>query len=171
MRDFLLIISIISIIVFGYWIMKKTDMYIEENIRSISCETDRRDNLLRIAFSNPLVADCIFDKLDFLSKKFHNAEFVLYSGNSNDILNGLIDGKIDICFVDQNINVSINKDAKSMMVKFYENEVCANMSDLHIKPLNRNIIIQKAVWKSKNCSDLLKTFADCLNETIISSLH
>lgn len=167
MRDLLLIICFIAVIMLGYWIVKKADLFFAENAKSDECNTHSNGNLLRIAFSNPLLADSICENLELLSKKFRNAEFIMYGGSSNEILGGLAHDDIDICFVDEStdVGISLGNEINTATAMLYENDVTTNISGLQITPFKMNKVCQKAVWKSKNNSELLEEFTINIKET------
>ena len=47
MQDFLLIITVVAFMIFGFFIMKRLDVFLEENRKSIEKEQEEKDSPLK----------------------------------------------------------------------------------------------------------------------------
>ena len=56
MQDVILLVSTSAIFIFGYFLMKKLDVFLENNWNEQETALTYSENSLRIGFSNPLMA-------------------------------------------------------------------------------------------------------------------
>ena len=59
MQDVILLVSTSAIFIFGYFLMKKLDVFLENNWNRQETALTYGENSLRIGFSNPLMADSL----------------------------------------------------------------------------------------------------------------
>lgn len=101
MKDMILICSMAAIFVFGYFIMKKIDAFVEENQRAIQEENKKNRCLIRIAAETPLLIPSISHAMEDCSWINPCIEFSVSSGRAEPMLRKLQDGNIDILLLDE----------------------------------------------------------------------
>lgn len=101
MSDFFLIPIMMAMFVFGYFIIKKFNSFIDENQRRIEAEKRKRKNKIRIAAENREILEAARPMLDNYSAADPWVEFFLKSGSSGRLLEELSEEKIDIVLLSE----------------------------------------------------------------------
>lgn len=83
MKELLLVCAVAAIIVFGYFIMKKLDVFLANNRRLIDAEI--AENSLYLAFDNPMILDSLTPLFEKFSKANPNCQLHFLFGNTEDI--------------------------------------------------------------------------------------
>ena len=74
MQDVILLVSTSAIFIFGYFLMKKLDVFLENNWNRQETALTYGENSLRIGFSNPLMAGGLADSSIQMSLSIFSAE-------------------------------------------------------------------------------------------------
>ena len=69
MQDVILLVSTSAIFIFGYFLMKKLDVFLENNWNRQETALTYGENSLRIGFSNPLMAGGLADAFETYGKQ------------------------------------------------------------------------------------------------------
>lgn len=89
-----------ALIIFGYFLMKRLDCFLEENERRISADmVEKQSDGLRIAFENPAIASSVSESLETLCKKHPDCRMHFFTGTAEQIHNALKRNCLDIGFV------------------------------------------------------------------------
>lgn len=128
----LIVVVAAALIVFGYFLMKRLDYFLEENKRRISADIGGKpSDELRIAFENPAVASSVSEGLEALSKKYPDCKLYFFTGTAEQIHNALKTNCLDIGLVlsatEDGATLPLNKkeyysDALGCSVKLLEEE-------------------------------------------------
>lgn len=95
MKDFVLLLATMGMFVFGYFIVKKMDQFLEENA---VCDCEGQPGcgtLLRIAAESPVLLDSIAPVMEECSGKKYGMEFGVTSANAEKLLQRLGNGAVD----------------------------------------------------------------------------
>ena len=74
MENVILVLSVMAIFIFGYFIMKKLDIFLAKNQFGDSLSTSN----LRIGFESPVMIDAMATLLERFSKENSNCEMYLF---------------------------------------------------------------------------------------------
>ena len=80
MQDVILLVSTSAIFIFGYFLMKKLDVFLENNWNRQETALTYGENSLRIGFSNPLMAGSLSDVLETYGKQHPDVSIHIFSG-------------------------------------------------------------------------------------------
>ena len=100
MKDFVLLIVVLAVFIYGYFIMEKLDKFLEEN----QSQKLISDSKLRIGFETPAIIDSIADILEQFSSEYPDYELNLFYGSASEIINGLGNNKLDFGFIIESHN-------------------------------------------------------------------
>ncbi len=151
--------AVLIVFGFGFWVMHKLDLFFSKNSRAAGGTPS-----LRIALSDPLLAESALAQLRAMAKQPDNTNIIFYSGSVEAMFIALEEGRIDLCLVDQNINTSSYPQTEFARILLSEGSVKAENIDISVQPLENRPVWQKAVWKTGNPAPLLHRFTDCLAE-------
>lgn len=160
MGDFVLICAVAAEFIFGYFIMKKVDVFLENNRRQISALPDA--SALRIAFEIPAMAESVTDLLESFSKKHPDCELLLFSGSMSEIEKKLEVKELDCGFIlsePQNLD-----EYESILVSIKPKSFVSNGIGLPIVPLVTKERTAKIVWRKNGNSREMNCFVRQLNQ-------
>ena len=146
MKELLLVCAVAAIIVFGYFIMKKLDAFLENNRRLIDAEIAK--NSLYLAFDNPMILDSLMPLFEKFSKANPNCQRHFLFGNTEDIYDKLNKNRIDFGFIEN--NAFANDDT------YHEKAGCT------IEPLNPSEVQTAVIWKKASINAFVDSFSDLL---------
>ena len=112
MKELFVVCAVFFIIVSGYFMMKKLDIFLEDNRRLIDSEI--AENSLFIAFDNPMILDCVMPLFEKFSKANPNCQLHFLSGNTEDIYDKLNKNRIDFGFIEN--TASANDDTYNCII-------------------------------------------------------
>ena len=159
MKELLLMCAVAAIIVFGYFVMKKLDAFLENNRRLIDAEI--AENSLSIAFDNPMIIDSLMPLFEKFSKANSNCQLHFLFGNTEDIYDKLNKNCICIGFIEN--NASANDDTYNcIIISAKQNNIICEKTGCTIEPLNPSGIQTAVVWKKASSNALVNSFSDLL---------
>lgn len=88
----------ISYIYFGYFLMNKLDVFLEDNWNRQETALTYGENSLRIGFSNPLMAGGLADAFETYGKQHPDVSIHIFSGEESELCRELETHKLDIIF-------------------------------------------------------------------------
>ena len=103
MQDVILLVSTSAIFIFGYFLMKKLDVFLENNWNEQENALAYGENSLRIGFSNPLMAGDLADTFETYGKQH---SIYIFSGEESELCRELETHKLDIIFLPENTDIS-----------------------------------------------------------------
>ena len=159
MKELLLVCAVAAIIVFGYFVMKKLDAFLENN-RHLNDE-EIAENSLFIAFDNPMILDCVMPLFEKFSKGNPNCQLHFLFGNTEDIYDKLNKNRIDFGFIEN--NASANDDTYNCLIlSAKQNSMICEKAGCTIEPLNPSVIQTAVIWKKASSNALVNSFSDLL---------
>lgn len=159
MKELLLMCAVAAIIVFGYFVMKKLDAFLENNRRLIDAEI--AENSLYLAFDNPMILDSLMPLFEKFSKGNPNCQIHFLFGNTEDIYDKLNKNRIDFGFIEN--NASANDDTyRCLIISTKQNSIVCEKAGCTIEPLNPSEIQTAVIWKKASSNALVDSFYDLL---------
>ena len=140
MQDVILLVSTSAIFIFGYFLMKKLDVFLENNWNRQETALTFGENSLRIGFSNPLVAGGLADAFETYGKQHPDVSIHIFSGEESELCRELETHKLDIIFLPENTDISKKTHYNARMVLLRCAPVVMEYADLPIEPITQNQI-------------------------------
>lgn len=164
MQDFLLLVSVLAIFIFGWFLMKKLDDFLDENRKVQKEQLEKGGNALRIGFANPLVADSISDVLEQYSRLYPEFSVRLFHGNAEDLLKKVALNKLDIIFLPEQVDIPSDKDYNRKKVMLTSTPVIMKYGGLPIEPIVDGNVLQNIVWIEKNKASAVECFIEYVQD-------
>lgn len=164
MQDVILLVSTSAIFIFGYFMVKKLDAFLENNWNEQEHALIHGENSLKIGFSNPLMADSLSDVLETYGKQHPDVFIHIFSGEDSELCRELETHKLDIIFLPENTDISKKTHYNARMVLLRCAPVVMEYADLPIEPITQNQITQIALWRDSQKSPVIDFFMGCLNK-------
>ena len=100
MQDVILLVSTSAIFIFGYFLMNKLDVFLENNWNRQETALTYGENSLRIGFSNPLMAGGLADAFETYGKQHPDVSIHIFSGEESELCRELETHKLveQTCF-------------------------------------------------------------------------
>lgn len=146
MQDFLLLMLLPAVFAFGWFLMRKLDMVLEENRKARTDQVKEGRNILRIGFSDPFVADSVFSALEQYFIQYSDVSVRLFYGGVEDLLEKVSVHKLDIIFLPEQADIPLDKSYNREKVALVRTPVMMMYKDLPIEPVMGGSITQNAVW-------------------------
>lgn len=164
MQDFLLLVSMVAIFIFGWVLMKKLDHFLDENRKAQKEQLEKDGNALRIGFANPLIADSISDILEQYTRQYPEHSVCLFHGNVEDLLEKVALNKLDIIFLPEQVDIPSDKDYNRKKVILTFTPVIMKYGGLPIEPIVDENVLQNIVWIEKNKVPAVDRFIKCVED-------
>lgn len=146
MQDFLLIIIMIVTFVFGWFSIKKVDIFMEEGRRKQTPRFQKDGMALRIGLANPFVADSISDALEQYSRQYPDSSTCLFQGDMEALLKKLAVHKLDIVILPEQADIPSDRKYKSKKVMMTYTPLIMKYGGLPIEPATDGNVVQTLVW-------------------------
>lgn len=88
MKEILMIIAVLSVFVYGYFLMAKLDQFLEENHKAITKENEKREPTC-VMLSKELSEDEIVEEVRRFRRKHESIRIMLYDSSDIDLWEGL----------------------------------------------------------------------------------
>ena len=164
MQDVILLVSTSAVFIFGYFLMKKLDAFLENNWNGQDHLLTYDENSLRIGFSNPFIADSLSDVFEAYGKQHPDVSIHIFSGEESELCRELETHKLDIIFLPENTDISKKTHYNARMVLLRCAPVVMEYADVPIEPITQNQITQIALWRDSKKSPVIDFFIGCLNK-------
>ena len=164
MQDVILLVSTSAIFIFGYFLMKKLDAFLESNWNEQEHALTYSESSLRIGFSNPLMAGSLSDVLETYGKQHPDVSIHIFSGEESELCRELETHKLDIIFLPENTDISKKTHYNARMVLLRCAPVVMEYAGLPIEPITQNQITQIALCRDSKQSPVVDFFIGCLNK-------
>lgn len=159
MKELLLVCAVATIVVFGYFIMKKLDVFLANNRRLIDAEI--AENSLYLAFDNPMILDSLMPMFKRFSKANPNCQFHFLFGNTEDIYDKLNKNHINFGFIEN--NASANDDTYNcIIISTRQNSIICEKTGCTIEPLNPSETQTAVIWTKASSNAFVDSFSDLL---------
>ena len=146
MKDWFMIPLVLAVFAFGYYVMKKVDLFIEENQRLIAAENLNSSCGVHIAAENPMLFNSIASALEHCSEADPYIEFFLSSGRSHRLLEKLAEEQIDILLLNEEHAKQIEPQFASILIPYVKAKTFGSTFGLPIENLDEESGIC-VVWK------------------------
>ena len=164
MKIVILLVSTSAVFIFGYFLMKKLDAFLENNWNGQDHLLTYDENSLRIGFSNPFIADSLSDVFEAYGKQHPDVSIYIFSGEESELCRELKTQKLDIIFLPENTDISKKTHYNVRMVLLRCAPVVMEYAGLPIEPITQNQITQKALWRNSKKSPVIDFFIGYLNK-------
>ena len=111
MQDVILLVSTSAIFIFGYFLMNKLDVFLENNWNRQETALTYGENSLRIGFSNPLMAGSLSDVLETYGKQHPDVSIHIFLLDILSITTSILDR----CFSSWSNNIQLDSLFSSML--------------------------------------------------------
>lgn len=146
MRDVLLAAAVTAILVFGWFIMGKVDIFLEKCKKAQTERLEADGMTLRIGFTNPLIADSISDVLEQCAKRYPDISVCLFHGDAEDLLKKMAVHKLDIAFLSKEADIPSDGTYNIRKVVLSFTAVIMKSGEMPIEPITDGDIIQILIW-------------------------
>ncbi len=89
-RDIILVISVVGVMVFGFFVMKRLDKFLDENRKHIEQEEKKKEPRC-VMLTTDMTDDELVKRIRTYEKKHGDANITLYQ-DENELYNELFDG-------------------------------------------------------------------------------
>lgn len=168
MQDVILLVSTSAIFIFGYFMVKKLDAFLENNWNEQEHALIHGENSLKIGFSNPLMADSLSDVLETYGKQHPDVFIHIFSGEDSELCRELETHELDIIFLPENTAVSEKIHYNARIVILRCTPVVMKYAGLSIEPIAQNHITQKALWRNSKNTPVIDSFVGCMNRLAVN---
>lgn len=163
MQDAILLISTLAVFIFGYFLMKKLDAFLESARMEEKSAPDCGENSLRIGFSNLFMAESISSFLEAYGKRHPNASVRIFSGEEHELCISLETHELDMILLPEN-SVLPEKTCCHAQKQFLGfTPAVMKYAGLSIEPITQDQIVQQAVWRDRDNSPVMDSLIEHLN--------
>lgn len=164
MQDWLLITAVAATFVFGWFLMKGLDRFLENNRQAQTLLLESSRKTVRIGFSNPSVADSITDALEHYAKQYPDISVYLFHGSEQELTKRLSANKLNVIFLpkDAVIPVDMHYNVKEVSLSYHP--VMMKYGGLPIEPIAGGSIMQKVLWAEEAQAAFVRCFIECLKD-------
>ncbi len=146
MENCILILSVGAVFIFGYFIMKKVDIFLAEN----QAKHGPSASTLRIGFETPVMIDSMSALLERFSRKNPNCEIYLFYGSANEIKSGVENQDLDLGVIEDLDDERLKKEVRSLTFSVRQKAITSEAAGLMVQPLNKTEKQTKVIWESDN---------------------
>jgi hypothetical protein len=157
MKDLILFCIIAAVCVSGYFLMKKLDLFLDNNCRRLS--ESHEASALRIAFEIPAWAGSVSELLDGFSKENPDCKLYLFFGSAEEIKRKLAENELDFGFITAFSDGIVDDKYACVSIPISQNTMTAGTAGLPVISLGSREMITSAIWKDDNSSFYGKVFA------------
>ncbi len=162
MQDFLLLLAVAAIFVFGYFVIKKLDCFLECNQTTEDLLLTANKDSLKIGFSDPLVADCLSDVLEKYSKMKPEISVFLFSGTEGELNREFSAHRLDVIFLPVSTAVPEKMRDNIREVLLSYTPVIMKYGGLPIEPITKECISYHVLWSGLKDEPAVNFFIECL---------
>lgn len=164
MQDILLIAAVAAVFAFGWYLMGKLDAFLESNRQDQIALLSASENILRIGFFDPLVADSLSGVLEKYSKIHPSVSASLFSGTETELMREFSLHKLDMVFLPENASVPEKIRGQVDEVSLEHMPVVMQYGGLQIEPITEGRVQQKVVWEKTETASEAKRFIQYLKD-------
>lgn len=89
-RDIILIVSVLGVMIFGFFIMKRLDKFLEQNRKAIEREKQQKEiEPFYMTFDPDTDEMVIVKEIDKFKKKHKNAKIIIYDDSETDVFDDI----------------------------------------------------------------------------------
>ena len=162
MQDLLLVAAVAAMFLFGWFLMKRLDRFLEKNRQTQTLLLESDKDTLRIGFSNPSIADSISDVLERYSKRCSGISVYLFHGTEQELIKQLFHNKLNVIFLPKDADVPADLHYNVREVLLRCTPVMMKYGGLPIEPIAEGCITQKVLWSEEAEAGFVDCFVECL---------
>ncbi len=166
MQDFLLLLAVAATFVFGYFIVKRVDLFLECNQKTEGLLLTADRNSLKIGFSNPFVADGLSDVLEKYWKMKPEISLILFSGTEDELNREFSDRRLDVIFLPVSAAVPEKTRDNTREVLLSCMPVFMKYGGLPIEPITKECIPYHVLWLELKEEAAASSFVECLMSAV-----
>lgn len=167
MQNFFLLMAVAAIVVFLYFVMKRLDCFLENSRQAQMISQKSTEHILKIGFSNPLVADSLLQVFEKYSLICPDVSVRLFGGTEKELLREFSKGKINVIFLSESGDILEKKHYNIRKVMLNLSPVFTNGIDLPIEPITEEPVLQEVLWLRQEMISAADAFVECLNEVAV----
>lgn len=170
MKELWLVCAVAAIFVFGYFVMKKLDAFLEKNRRCAE-QKNAADSLL-LAFDNPMIMDSLRPLFEKFTKINPDCRLHFLFGNTEDIYDALENNNLDFAFIKYTA-LEHEDTCHCLMICAEQNRIFCENTGCAIEPLQPGSIQTVVLRKRGACSAFADRFFDLLlsDQTLNNPAH
>ena len=168
MLDAILLVSTSAVFIFGYFLMKKLDVFLDADGKKARPAPAYGENSLRIGLSDPFMAESISGILEAYGKQHPEASVYLFSGAEGELRRDLEAHKLDMIFLPERTALPEKTGYHAQKVLLCFTPVLMKHAGLSIEPITQDQIVQKAVWRDHDHSSVMDSFIELLNGAAVN---
>lgn len=152
METVVLLLFFIVIGITGF-IIKKLDVFHEENRKQEKCALESRENVIKIACENPIMLSSVSDALEKTAKEFKETSFYFYTGCRTDMQRMLENGSADIILLMEEMHVEDNGSYGKKIGSFFPSSLSEPLTGLTIEPIEKQQMVMCVLWNKKHITE------------------
>lgn len=169
MRDLALGASVAAIFAFGWYLMRKIDVFLASNRQDQAASLPTGEKILRIGFFDPLVADSLADVLERCSKEYPDISLSLVSGTETQLMREFVSHQLDMIFLPENAAVSEKIRGRVGEISLQHMPVMMQYGGLQIGPITKGYSHQKIVWAESGITPETGRFIKLLRSELVAA--
>ena len=162
MQDLLLIVAVTAVFAFGWYLMGKLDAFLESNRQDQIALLSAGENILRIGFFDPLVADSLSGALEKYSRIYPSVSVSLFSGTEAELMREFCSHKLDMIYLPENVSIPDKIHSQVDEISLEHMPVVMQYGGLQIEPITEGRIQQKVVWEETETTSEVNRFIQFL---------
>lgn len=163
MQDWLLAAAVAATFVFGWFLMKWLDRFLEHNLKGQETQLDSSKEALRIGFSDPSVADSITNVLETYSKRCPSVPVCLFQGRAEELVKQFSGHKLNVLFLHERACFPADTHYDVREVLLSRTPVVLKYGGLLIEPITSGYVVQNVLW-TRESKAAVSCFITCLEE-------
>lgn len=162
MQELLLVVVVAAVCVFGWFLMKRLDCFLESTRQVQDLEILSGKDTLRIGLSNPLVSDSIANILDQYSKVYTDISIRIFYGAEDELIKELVMSKLDVVFLSGHVDIpaDVQYNVKKALLSY--TPVIMKYGGLPIEPIADGNIVQNVLWLKETRASFVNYFVECI---------
>lgn len=162
MQDFLLLLAVAAILIFGYYIVEKLDLFLECSRKPEGLLPAADRSSLKIGFSNPLAIDYLSDILEQYSKMKPEVSVSLFSGTEAELNQEFSARRLDVIFLSGSTVVPKKMGDNIREVLLSCAPVIRQYGGLAVEPITKERISCYVIWSDLKGKPAIRYFVECL---------
>lgn len=146
MQDFVLLGAVAATFVFGWFLVKRLDGLLDANCHAQELQLQSGENILRLGFGNPTIADSITGILEQYSELYPDISVRMFCGSEEELRKGLSSGKLDVIFLPESAGIPARTPYPSREIFLNHTPVMMKYGGLPIEPLASGYPLQRILW-------------------------
>lgn len=161
MKELFLVFTMVAIIVYGFFIMKKLDSFLKNN--RLYIDEEKTAKQLVLAFDNPMIINSLTSVFEKFSKNNPECTLCLFFGTAEEVYEALNQSRIDFGFI-QHTDFSIKDTYNRLTISAKQGNMFSEDTEYSIKPLSSEKVQTTVIWKRFSDDACIGAFADLLTE-------